>query len=358
MDRRTILQHSGMVGILAASVAPAVHAQATIRWRLASSYPRLLDILFGTGEVFAKAVHDMSGGKFQISVHPGGELMPASAVLDRVRSGAVEMGHATPADYYDKDPTFCLGSAIPYGMNARQMNAWLYEGNGSKLMRAFYANYGIVNFPGGNTGAQMGGWFHKEIKVLQDLKDLKFGLSPLAGRVLAPHGVVAHSVLDSQILQRFEQGALDAVQWGGPYDDAKLGLPKVAPLYYYPGWAGSTETEFLINDKAWQALSAEHKSIVEYASTHAKMTMTARYDAQNLSALKTIVGGGRKLMPFLPEIRRAVFKSARELYAGLSESNPEWRTVYTDYVKFQADQILWFRFAEGAFDGFFQQQKF
>ena len=358
MDRRSLIKHSGMAGVLAAGIAPAVHAQAAIRWRIASSYPKSLDTIFGAGEVFAKAVHDMTSGKFRISVHPAGELMPAFGVVDAVQQGAVEMAHTTPAAYYGKDPTFCLGCTIPYGMNTRQMNAWMYEGNGMKLMRAFYANYGMINFPGGNTGAQMGGWFRKEINTLADLKGLKFRISALAGRVLAPHGVVAQSIPGSEIYQALEKGTLDAVEWVGPYDDQKLGFNKVAPYYYYPGWwEGCAEAEFFINDKAWQSLSAEYKAIVEYASTHANMTMTARYDAKNPQALKELVANGAKLKAFSREILAATFKSSQELYAELNNTNPEWKKVYVDYAKFLSDQNLWFRFAEGSFDRFMQQQK-
>ena len=179
MDRRSLIKNAGIAGVLAAGIAPAVHAQAAMRWRLASSFPKSLDTIFGTAEVFAKKVSDMTGGKFQISVHAGGELMPAFGVVDGVQNASVEMAHTAPYYFYGKDPTFCLGCAVPFGLNTRQMNAWMYEGNGLKLMREFYAKYNIINLPGGNTGAQMGGWFRKEIKSVADLKGLKFRTNPL-----------------------------------------------------------------------------------------------------------------------------------------------------------------------------------
>ena len=151
-----------MAGVLAAGAAPAiVHAQANIRWRIASSFPKSLDTLFGVCDVFAKKVSEMSGGKFQISTHAAGELMPAFGVVDGVQNGTVEMCNTAPYYFFGKDETFALGCAIPFGLNARQMTAWAYEGNGLKLMREFYKNYNIISFPMGNTGAQMGGWFRK-----------------------------------------------------------------------------------------------------------------------------------------------------------------------------------------------------
>ena len=166
MDRRSLIKNAGIAGVLAAGVAPAVHAQAAVRWRLASSFPKSLDTIFGAAEVFAKQVKAMSGGKFEISVHAAGELMPAFGVVDGVQQGSVEAAHTAPYYFFGKDEAFALGCAIPFGLNSRQMTAWMYEGNGLKLMREFYAKYNMISFAGGNTGAQMGGWFRKEIKSL------------------------------------------------------------------------------------------------------------------------------------------------------------------------------------------------
>ena len=164
MERRSFVRQAGLAGVLAAGAAPAVvHAQANVRWRLASSFPKSLDTIFGAAEVFAKKVGELSGGKFQISVHPGGELMPAFGVVDGVQNATVEIAHTAPYYFFGKDETFALGCAIPFGLNSRQMTAWMFEGNGLKLMREFYRNFNIISFPGGNTGAQMGGWYRKPV---------------------------------------------------------------------------------------------------------------------------------------------------------------------------------------------------
>ena len=169
MERRSFVQGAGMAGVLAAGVAPAiVHAQANIRWRLASSFPKSLDTIFGAAEVFSKKISDMTGGKFQITVHAAGELMPAFGVVDGVQGATVEVAHTAPYYFFGKDPTFALACALPFGMNVRQQNAWMYHGGGLQLMREFFKDYNIINFPAGNTGAQMGGWFRKEIKSPDD----------------------------------------------------------------------------------------------------------------------------------------------------------------------------------------------
>ena len=358
MDRRSILKNAGIAGVLAAGAAPAVRAQAAIRWRLASSFPKSLDTIYGTAEVFSKQVSDMTGGKFQISVHAGGELMPAFGVVDGVEKGAVEMAHTAPYYFYGKDPTFSLACAIPFGMNARQMDAWTNEGNGFKLLREFYAKYNIVHFAAGNTGAQMGGWFRKEIKSVADLKGLKFRTNPFAGKVLEPFGVIPQSIPGADLYPALEKGTIDALEWVGPYDDQKLGFNKVAPFYYYPGWwEGGPQLQFYINSKEWDKLPAEYKAIVQSASAYANTSMLAKYDARNPVAIKQLVGSGTKLKPFPQDVMAAAFKSAQQVFADLNNTNPEWKKIYTDYAKFLADQNSWFRFTEGTYDRFMQQQK-
>jgi TRAP-type mannitol/chloroaromatic compound transport system substrate-binding protein len=358
MDRRSLIKNAGLAGVLAAGVAPAVHAQAAIRWRLASSFPKALDTIFGAADIFAKSVKAMSGGKFEISVHAAGELMPAFGVVDGVQQGSIECAHTAPYYFFGKDETFALGCAIPFGLNSRQMTAWMYEGNGLKLMREFYAKYNIINFLGGNTGAQMGGWYRKEIKSLQDIKGMKMRIGGFGGKVLERIGGVPQNIPGGEIYAALEKGTIDAAEWVGPYDDQKLGFNKVAPNYYYPGWwEGGPQLDFFINNKAFEALSPEYKAIVEAAAAQAHSDMQAKYDARNPAALKQLVGAGTKLRPFPKDVMNAAFKASMALYSELSDKNENWRKVYADFSKFRADQNLWFRFTEATFDRFMQEQK-
>ncbi len=358
MDRRSIIKNAGIAGILAAGAAPAVHAQAAIRWRLSSSFPKSLDTLYGSAEVFAKAVKNMSGGKFEISTHAAGEIMPAFGNLDAVQQGSIEIAHTAAYYFFGKDPTFALGCIIPFGLNSRQMTAWTLEGNGLKLMREFYAKYNIINFPCGNTGAQMGGWFRKEIKTVADLKGLKFRIGGFGGKVLEPLGVIPQNIPGGDIYPALEKGTVDGAEWVGPYDDLKLGLNKVAPFYYYPGfWEGGTQCDVMINDKAFNSLSPENKAILEAAAAQAHSDMQAKYDAKNPNALKQLVGSGAKLREFPKDVMQEAFKSAMKIYDELSSTNENWKKIYGDYSKFRADQNLWFRFAEAKYDDFMQAQK-
>jgi TRAP-type mannitol/chloroaromatic compound transport system substrate-binding protein len=350
MERRSFIRQTGLAGVLAAGVAPAVvHAQANIRWRLASSFPKSLDTIFGGAEVFAKKVSDMTGGKFQISTHAAGELMPAFGVVDGVQGGTVEVAHTAPYYFFGKDETFAIGCAIPFGLNSRQMTAWMYEGNGLKLMHEFYAKYNIISFPGGNTGAQMGGWYRKEIKGLEDIKGLKMRIGGFAGKVLERMGAVPQNIPGGEIYQALEKGTIDAAEWVGPYDDKKLGFNKVAPFYYYPGWwEGGPQLDVMINIKAFSALTPEYKAIVEAAASYAHVDM---------QALKDLVASKVQVLPFPKAVMDAAFKEAMTLYDELSAKNANWKKVYDDYAAFRRDQNLWFRFTESTFDRYMQSVK-
>jgi len=359
MERRSFVRQAGLAGVLAAGAAPAiVQAQANIRWRLASSFPKSLDTIFGAADVFAKKVGEMTGGKFQISVHAGGELMPPFGVVDAVKDGTVEIAHTAPYYFFGKDETFALGCAVPFGLNSRQNTAWMIEGNGLKLMREFYRNYNIINFLGGNTGAQMGGWYRKEVKSLADVKGQKMRIGGFAGRVLERIGGVPQNIPGGEIYQSLEKGTIDAAEWVGPYDDQKLGFNKVAPFYAYPAWwEGGPQLDFFINTKAYEGLSAEYKAIVEAATAMAHTDMQAKYDAKNPDALRQLVAGGTKLFRMPKDVMEAAFKESQALYSELSAKNPNWKKVYEDWSKFRREQNLWFRFAEAGFDDFMQAQK-
>jgi TRAP-type mannitol/chloroaromatic compound transport system substrate-binding protein len=358
MDRRSLIKQTGIAGVLAAGVAPAVHAQAAIRWRLASSFPKALDTIYGAADTFAKKVNEMSGGKFVITVHPGGELMPPFGVVDGVQNATVEMAHTAPYYFFGKDETFALGCAVPFGLNSRQMSAWMYQGNGLKLMREFYANYNIVNFPMGNTGAQMGGWYRKEIKTVADIKGLKMRIGGFAGKVLERMGGIPQNIPGGEIYTALEKGTIDAAEWVGPYDDQKLGFNKVAPFYHYPGWwEGGPQLDLFVNKAAYEGLSADNKAIIECAAALAHSEMQAKYDVKNPEALKQLVAAKAKVLPFPKAVLDLAFKESMAVYSELNAKNPNWKKVYTDMANFRKDQNLWFRFTEARFDSFMQSQK-
>ena len=245
-------------GIAAAASFPKpaiAQSMPELKWRLTSSFPKSLDTIYGAAEVFAKAVAEMTDNRWQIQVFASGELVPGLQAADAVTNGTVEMCHTASYYYVGKDPSFAFGTAIPFGLNSRLQDAWLFEGGGQELLNAFYAKYNIHSLPCGNTGCQMGGWFRKEIKTVDDMNGLKMRIGGFGGKVLAKLGVVPQQIAGGDIYPALEKGTIDAAEWVGPYDDEKLGFYKVAPYYYYPGfWEGGPTLHVFVNTAKWAEL--------------------------------------------------------------------------------------------------------
>ena len=354
MERRSFIRHAGIAGILAASSAPAfAQASPEVKWRLASSFPKSLDTIFGGAEVISKRVAAATNNRFQIQVFAGGEIVPPFGVVDAVQNATVQCAHTVPYYFFGKDPTFAFAGAVPFGMNTRQQNAWMYHGGGLALMRDFFKDYNIYSLPAGNTGAQMGGFFRKELRSVADMKGLKMRIGGFAGAVLQKIGLVPQQIAGGDIYPSLEKGTIDAAEWVGPYDDEKLGLGKVAKYYYYPGWwEGGPEIDLFVNMKAWNDLPKDYQAILEAACYEANTDMVAKYDALNPPALRRLVAGGVQLRPFPREIMQASWKAANEVFDETAAANPKFRKVYEPWRRFRDEQILWFRVAEQNFDNF------
>jgi len=355
MRRRGFIATGGLGLAGVALAAPAIaQSQPEIKWRLAASWPKSLDTLFGGAEYLAKRTAEATDNKFQIRVFAGGEIVPPLQVLDAVQNNTVEMGHTASYYYVGKDMTFGIDCTIPFGMNARQQNAWVMHGGGLDLLRNFFKDYNVYNIPAGNTGTQMGGWYRKEIKTVDDLKGLKFRIgSGLAGAVLAKLGVVPQTIPGGDIYPALEKGTIDAAEWVGPYDDEKLGFYKVAKYYYTPGWwEGQATLSAYVNLGEWEKLPKSYQAILSAACAEANSWMLAKYDADNVAALRRLIAGGTQLRPFSKEILDACYNAAQEFYAETSAKNAKFKTVYDAWRKFLDDELQWFRVAEQQFDSY------
>ena len=356
MHRRKFLARAGVGVVSAAAVAQAV-AQAPslpqIRWRCASSFPKSLDTIYGGGEVVAKRVAEITGGKFQIRVFAGGEIVPAFGVVDAVQQNTVECSHTASYYFVGKNKTFAFDTTLPFGMNARQQNAWIYEGGGLQLMHEFFKDFNIISFPAGNTGTQMGGWWRKEVHTVADLKGVKMRIAGLGGDVLARLGVVPQQIAGGDIYPSLERGTIDAAEWVGPYDDEKLGFFKIAPHYYYPGWwEACSMYSFYINTNEWAKLPKEYQAAIQAACYEANIGMMAEYDAKNPKALVSLVKQGVKLHAFSPEIMKAAHIAAFDLYEQEASSNPSFRKIYEPWKAFRQSEFLWHRVAEQTMTNF------
>ncbi|AKH21173.1 TRAP transporter substrate-binding protein [Sedimenticola thiotaurini] len=354
MKRRDFLKKAA-VGAAAASAAPAVLAQSKkrIRWRMATSWPKAFDIIFGGAESVAARVKAMTGGQFEIIPYAGGELVGGLEVFDAVSQGTVQMGHTASYYYIGKDPALAFDAAVPFGLTFRQQNAWFYQGGGREAMREIFAEHNIVNFPAGNTGVQMGGWFRKEVNSLDDLKGLKMRIPGLGGKVMSRLGVTVQVMAGAEIYPALERGVIDATEWVGPYDDEKAGFYKVAPYYYYPGWWEPAPTLSLyINQKAWDSLPKEYQEIVASAAAESNLNMMSEYDTHNSAALKRLVEKGTKIREYSTEILEAARKESLALYDELSAENARFKKIYADWRAFKTDSDTWFSSNETSYARF------
>ena len=340
------------------SGAPAVHTKKKIRWRLASSFPSSLDTLYGSAVVLADKVREMTGGNFDIRVYPGGELVPALEVLDSVQKGSIQAGQSASYYYIGKNPALAFDCCVPFGLTARQQAGWLHHGGGLELTRKTFADFNIINFPAGNTGAQMGGWFKREVNGLADMQGLKMRIPGLGGRVMAELGAAVQTLPGGEIYTALERGAIDATEWVGPYDDEKLGFHKVAKYYYYPGWwEPGPSLSFYVNQKEWAKLPAEYQSIFIAAAKEAEVGMLAKYDAQNPIALNRILEQGIQMRPFAQDIMTKAFDAAQQILSDNAQKDPEYAKIYTSWQDSRKQLFQWFGKAEAAYAQFAFSQK-
>jgi TRAP-type mannitol/chloroaromatic compound transport system substrate-binding protein len=300
----------------------------------------------------------MTDNKFQIQVFAAGEVVPGLQALDATSNNTVEMCHTVSYYYVGKDPTFAIFASVPFGLNARQANSWWYQGGGEQLGNEFFKKFGVIGFPTGNTGTQMGGWFRKEIKTVADLSGLKMRIGGIAGQVLQKVGVVPQQLAGGDIYPALEKGTIDAAEWVGPYDDEKLGFVKVAKYYYYPGWwEGTGQGHNIMNMEKWNQLPKHYQAAIETASYDTFTWVTGKYDYVNPPALKRLLAAGAILKPFPQEVLEACYNAANGIYADLSKTNPHFNKLYTSLAAFRNESLAWNQVAELSYDSFMMRMR-
>ena len=351
MNRRHIFV--GAAGAAALAAPNLASAQPRIRWRVPGSFPKSLDTLYGTHEFIARRVNELTDGAFQLQIFGPGELVPALNVLDAASAGTVEAGFTSAYYYLGKDPSLAVATCLPFGLNSRQHWAWLTQAGGRDLYAPVYRDQGVHGIPAGNTGAQMGGWFRKEIKSLEDLRGLKFRIAGFGGNVLGKLGVITQQIGGADIYPALERGVIDGAEWVGPYDDEKLGFNRVAPFYYYPGWwEYSPSIDLMVNNRAWDALPKQYQHVLESACAEAWHWMAARYDVLNPPAMRRLIAAGTQLKPFPREVMAASYRASQEFFTEVGERNPRFKSIHEQWNKFRLDQIPWHRVAEDSLANF------
>jgi TRAP-type mannitol/chloroaromatic compound transport system substrate-binding protein len=352
MKRRKLLNYAATttaasIGLNPVSSQAKAQSQPNIRWKLTTSWPTSLDTLYGAAQTIARRVKEMTNGRFIIQTFAAGEIVPGLEVLDAIQQGTVECGHTASYYYIGKDPALAFATAVPFGLNAQQQNAWLYQGGGNEAINQVYSQFNIIAFPAANTGVQMGGWFKREINTVADLQGLKMRIPGLGGEILSRLGVNVQVLPGGEIFLALERGAIDAAEFVGPYDDEKLGLNKAAKFYYYPGWweAGPT-LHLLVNLKAWNSLPSDYQNILQTAAIEANTECLAKYDARNPPALQRLVQQGTQLREFSPEILKAAEAMSFELFEEKASKSASFKQVYDSWKQFRDSIYLWHSISE------------
>lgn len=339
MQRRHFLKTAGFgaAGIAAAPFVSTANAQETITWDMVTSWPKNFPAL-GTGaNEFAARVEALSGGRMRIRVHGAGELVPALEVFDAVSAGTAEMGHSASYYWRGKVAASQFFTAVPFGMNTQETNAWLYYGGGQELWDEVYAKHNLKPFAVGNTTTQPGGWFKKEINSLEDLQGVKLRLPGLAGEAMNRIGVTTVTIAGGEIFTAMQTGALDAADWVSPYNDMAFGLHQVADYYYTSAWnEPSAVLEGTVNLDAWNALPDDLKAVVEEAARASNLSMISEFTYRNAEALDTLVNEHDvKLRSFPEDVMQALYDASQEVIREQTENDADSKKVYDSYSAFQ-----------------------
>jgi len=334
-------------GSVVAVASPAIAQQPSVKWRLTSSFPKAIEGLWNASPTVAKFVSEMSDGKFEIQPFAAGEIVPGLQVLDAVSNGTVECGHSYGGYYIGKNPTLIFDGSLPFGMTARQHNAWYFYGDGRKLVDEAYDGLGVVSIPMGNTGGQTFGWFRKELKTPADFNGIKMRVAGFGGKVLSKLGVIPQQIAGGDIYPALEKGTIDAAEWVGPYDDEKLGFHKVAKYMHIPGVLElCANNSMYINKAAWAALPPSYQSMLRAACTYALMDMLASYDARNAKALTRVIAAGAQLTVLTPEILRVLRGALETVLDEEAAKSEQFKKVLDNWRAFRSEQHRWFSIAD------------
>ena len=359
MKRRQFLTTAGLSMATGAIAAPAVaQSKPEVRWRLSSSFPSNLEILSGGANTFAQALREATDGRFIIEVHPPGEIAGALDGFDLVEKGELDCAQTALHYHWGREPALVFAAGVPFGMNAREQNAFFSHGGGTDLINEVLASHKIYALPVGNTGCQMGGWFRNELRSVADLRGLRFRISGIAGKVLQRLGDVPTAVSRSDLASALQTGKLDAAAWVSPVDDEKLDLTSVAPNYYYPGfWQGAMAVHIIINLDKWNALPKAYQTALRMAADVANADVLSRYDAFNPPAVRRLVEAGARLKAFPTDIMDASWQATSDVFRETSAQDANFQRVHDAYIAFRNDQYLWWQVAEYPYDNYLIRQR-
>lgn len=339
---------SGCSGEKKSAEGPAVQTGKTYEWKMVTTWPPTLPIMQDGAKLLAKWVEEMSSGRMKIQVYGGGELVPSLEAFDAVSQGIAEMGHGAAYYWSGKSPAAQFFAAVPFGMNAQQMNAWIYSGGGQALWDEVYAPFNLLSMPAGNTGFQMGGWFNKKINSISDFKGLKMRIPGLGGKVLSKAGGAATLSAGGEIYTNLERGVIDATEWVGPYHDYLMGFYKVAKYYYYPGWhEPGTVLELFINKSKFETLPKDLQEIIKTAAYRVNVWMLSEFESKNHEYVQKMVNEHNvQLTPFPDDVMKTLKKYSKEVIDEVVGADPISKKVYASFSEFKKTINGWANLSE------------
>lgn len=330
--------------------SPGIITAKRYRWKMTTTWPPNFPIIGEACSKYAELINALSGGRIEVKVYGGGELVPALEAFDAVRSGGVEMGSGSAYYWAGKAPAGQFFASVPFGMNAQQLNSWLLSGGGWGLWEELYRDFNLVPMPGGSTGVQMGGWFNREIDSIGSLKGLKMRIPGLGGKVLEKAGGAPVLLAGGEIYTGLERGIIDATEWLGPYHDMLMGFHEIAKYYYTPGWhEPGTMLEFFINKNLFDSLPADLKAILRTAAMHINLWVLSEMEAKNAEALGRLLQSGITLRRFPDEVIERLRTYTEEVILELTEKDPASRKVYASYDAFRRPAAQYSEITEKAF---------
>lgn len=354
MKRREFIHNAGISSLALGTIlvpAKKINANTQFKWKMVTSWPKNFPGIGTNANLLAKMITSMSAGRIKVKVYGAKELVPAFEVFDAVSQGIAEMGHSGAYYWKGKSATTQFFSAIPFGLTAQEMNAWLYYGGGIELWRELYKPFGIIPAVTGNSGVQMAGWFNKKIKSMEDLRGLKMRIPGLGGEVLRRIGVTTVNIPGGELFTSLQSGALDATEWIGPYNDLTFGFYKAAKYYYYPGWhEPSSAIEALINKKSFDKLPNDLQNIVLVACKAANMDMISEYTARNNQALDTLINKHKvRVLPLPDDVLIKLQQISAEVTNELANKDMLSKKIYASINKFKTQVSKWGEISELAF---------
>ncbi len=360
LDRRNFIKTASVAALAAGSTSLIgcakeknknsfnINSGETYEWKMVTTWPPHFPILGEFADKIAEWIKKISNGRFTIQVYGGGELVPALETFDAVANGVVEMGHGAAYYWAGKSPAAQFFGSIPFGMNARQINAWLYYGNGLELWKELYEKFNLVPFPCGNTGGQMGGWFNKQINSTADLKGLKMRMPGLGGSVITKAGATSILSPGGELYTNLERGVIDALEWIGPYHDYLMGFHNIAKYYYYPGWhEPGTPLELIVNKSAYENLPDDFKLLIDTVAKAVNVLMLSEFEAKNAEYFYKMKNESKVIFKQFPEDVLNTFKKlSAEVVEELASSSPEAQKIYKSYKSFKASIAEWSNMVE------------